>query len=104
MFTVGIGELIIILLIAFLVVGPKDLPKIARTVAKAIKKVKLISEDLKEAINLDDEIDEVKEIKNSINKTIDDVNPVSDLKNEITDISKTVKAVDKDLKKLNIKK
>ena len=30
---IGFGELIMILLVAFLVVGPKDLPKVARWLA-----------------------------------------------------------------------
>ncbi len=99
MFNIGMGELILILFIALIVVGPKDLPKIAKALAKGIKKIKLISEDLKEAINIEDEVNEVKDIKKSIEQDIDDINPVSDLKKDINEISKTVKAVKKDIKK-----
>lgn len=40
MFNVGISELLIILLIAFLVVGPKDLPKVARALARFFRFLK----------------------------------------------------------------
>lgn len=30
MFNIGFSELLLVLLVAFLVVGPKDLPKVAR--------------------------------------------------------------------------
>ena len=37
MFNVGMMEFIFLIIIAFVVVGPKDLPKVARAVARAIK-------------------------------------------------------------------
>ena len=40
MFNIGVSELLVILLIAFLVVGPKDLPKVARALARFIRYLK----------------------------------------------------------------
>ena len=37
MFGLGVGEVLIILVIAFLLFGPKQLPEVARQVGKAIK-------------------------------------------------------------------
>ena len=34
MFNIGFSELILILLVAFVIVGPKDLPKVARWIAR----------------------------------------------------------------------
>ncbi len=99
MFNIGFGELILILFIALIVVGPKDLPKVARSVGKGVKKIKLISQELREAINIEDDINEVKEIKKSIDDEISDINPISDLKKDVNEISKAVKAVKKDVKK-----
>ncbi len=103
MFNIGISELIIILLVAVVVVGPNDLPKIARALGRGIKKIKLVSEDLKQAINIEDDVNELKEIKSSINQEISDLNPVSDLQGNVTEISKTVKAVKKDVEKVTKK-
>ena len=38
MFNIGFSELLLVLLVAFLVVGPKDLPKVARWLGRAVKK------------------------------------------------------------------
>ena len=34
---IGLGEFVIVLLVAFIVVGPEDLPKVARTLARWVK-------------------------------------------------------------------
>ncbi len=34
MFNIGLSELILILLVAFLIVGPRDLPKVARALGR----------------------------------------------------------------------
>jgi len=41
MFNIGFSELIVILLVAFVIVGPKDLPKIARSLGRAVRTVKV---------------------------------------------------------------
>ena len=38
MFQIGFSELMLVLLIAFVIVGPKDLPKVARWLGRAVKK------------------------------------------------------------------
>ena len=53
MFNMGSGELILILLVAFLIVGPKDLPKVARALARAIRYIKEMFEEFKEETGLD---------------------------------------------------
>jgi TatA/E family protein of Tat protein translocase len=40
MFGLGVGEILIILVIAFLLFGPKQLPEVVRQVGKAVKGVK----------------------------------------------------------------
>ena len=37
MFNIGFSELILILLVAFVIVGPRDLPKVARALEDASK-------------------------------------------------------------------
>lgn len=43
---IGLGEFIIILLVVFVVVGPEDLPKIARTLARWVKAVRGTMKDI----------------------------------------------------------
>jgi Tat protein translocase TatB subunit len=59
MFGLGGGELILVVLIAVVLIGPKDLPKVAHQLGKWTRQVKLAIQELKSTvekeINLDDD-------------------------------------------------
>ena len=50
MFGLGAGEILIILIIAFLLFGPKQLPEIGRQVWKAVKGFKETADDLRKTV------------------------------------------------------
>jgi sec-independent protein translocase protein TatA len=50
MFGLGAGEVLIILVIAFLLFGPKQLPEVGRQVGRAIKGFKETAEDLRKSV------------------------------------------------------
>ena len=54
MFNIGGAELIVILLIAFVVVGPKDLPKIARALGRFVRYIKAMVEEVKRETGIDE--------------------------------------------------
>lgn len=50
MFGLGAGEILIILIIAFLLFGPSQLPEIGRQVGKAVKGFKETADDLRSTV------------------------------------------------------
>ncbi len=52
MFGIGGQELFVILIVALLVIGPKNLPEIARTLGKAFGQFQRAADDLKREIDV----------------------------------------------------
>ncbi len=53
MFGIGTTELLVILLVALVILGPKKLPQIARSLGKALGEFKRVSSDVKRTIDLE---------------------------------------------------
>ncbi len=71
MFTVGPQEMIVIVILALVLFGPKKLPELGRTIGKALTEFRRASSDLKasferEMHNLEREVDAQKEPANTI--------------------------------------
>lgn len=56
--SIGFGEILMILCVAFFVVGPKDMPKVARTLARGVRKIremmKSVTEDFEDELQLEE--------------------------------------------------
>lgn len=50
MFNIGMPELLVILIVVLIVVGPKKLPDMARTIGKALLMFKKATVDIKDAL------------------------------------------------------
>ena len=112
MLDIGFPEFLLISFVLLIVVGPKDLPKVLRSISSFIRKVKSMAtqfhsgiddlaneaeiSDLRKEVNkidnkslIDENISEFKELENDIN--------IKSIKNDIDDIknSKTRKKVKK---------
>ncbi len=68
MFGIGIQELLLIFVVAMIVLGPKKIPELAKTLGRAAREFKKASNDLKTAIGLDEE-DEVDNKAKYVKKT-----------------------------------
>ena len=104
MFSFGWGEILLILVVVIIVVGPKDIPKFLRQIGNLSKSIKKISREFKSSLNQIVEETDLKDVKNSITDVTDikkDLDIKSNLKNEINTIKETVTSVEKDLKDIN---
>ena len=66
MFGISMWEMILIFAIALIVIGPDKLPDLAKTVGRMMGELKKAVSDIKESINIEDEIDDVKKTINII--------------------------------------
>ncbi len=55
MFGIGLTEILLILVVALLVVGPKKLPELARTLGKGLAEFRRTADEFKESIYQDDD-------------------------------------------------
>lgn len=58
MFGIGYTEILVILVVALIVLGPKNLPKIARTLGKGLGEFRRVSTEFQRTINTEIEVEE----------------------------------------------
>lgn len=79
----GTGELILILAIALIVVGPSKLPELGKAVGKTFNEFKKFSKDIKEDLSLEDKPVKVANHETTeIKKNKDEVNEVNEVKED----------------------
>ena len=101
MLTFGWGEILLVLVVVIVVVGPKDLPKLIKQFSTFAKSLKKLSREFKYSLN---EIADQEEFK-EINKTImeaknikDDLNIKDKFKSEVKSLKETTDIIEKEVK------
>ncbi len=97
MFNIGIAELILILLIAFVVVGPKDLPRIARALGRFVKYMRKMIEEVKRESGLDEVEKEIKTMERSIDEGVREMDIRPEIQKTQLSINKELKKIEKDI-------
>ena len=84
MFGIGMPEMLLILAIALIVIGPKKLPDLAKSLGKAMGEFKKATRELKDSFEINEEIDGMK-------KSLDDLKSDDIPSMRIDEESETVK-------------
>ncbi|WP_051327410.1 twin-arginine translocase TatA/TatE family subunit [Desulfatibacillum aliphaticivorans] len=60
MFGIGMQELVVILLVALIFIGPKKLPEIAQALGKGFAEFRKATQDIKDSLDIDNDVSQVK--------------------------------------------
>ena len=106
MLNLGMMEILLVLAVAFLVVGPKDLPKVARWIARQVKSIKKLVREIKKETGWDEFAKEFKVVAEDVKSTVKDADirkdvqsAADDLRSTVNDVRKDVEAASKELEK-----
>lgn len=91
MFNIGFTELILILLVAFVIVGPRDLPKIARALGRGVRMLKNFLKEFQEETGLGEVVDEFKRTSRDLERTMKENDPTVELKEVRKEIEDAVR-------------
>ncbi len=74
MFGLGMPEVLLILALALIIIGPKKLPDLAKTLGKSLREFKGAAQDFKNSINIETSITDIDPPAEEIQKNIDEAN------------------------------
>ena len=72
MFGIGMPELLLILAIALIVIGPKKLPDLAKSLGRTMREFKKATNEFKETIEIDEDLTDVKKAFDDLGDDIKD--------------------------------
>ena len=73
MFDIGFSELLVIGVVALIVIGPQKLPRVARTVGHLAGRMRRYVDDVKADINREIELEELRKMRDSMQKAASDM-------------------------------
>lgn len=73
MFSVGFSELLLILVIAYVFVGPQDLPKVTRWLAHALRRTRRLIAELKQETGWEQFLNDTQDIKRTLTENDRDI-------------------------------
>lgn len=98
MFNIGFSELLLVLLVAFLVVGPKDLPKVARRLGRTVKKSRRLLNEIKKESGWDELEKEVRDVQHDVKDTVKQGDVSAELREAKKSVQDSAEKFDKDTK------
>jgi sec-independent protein translocase protein TatB len=96
MFGIGMPELILILAIALIVVGPKKLPELARALGRGIAEFKKATNELKESLETNTDFSDLKKSFDGIQDSVIDATSPPDQVEELAALQPDSASTDSD--------
>lgn len=78
MFGIGMPEMLLILAVALIVIGPKKLPDLAKSLGRAFAEFRRATSEIKESLEIDDA--DLKDIKTTFDDMRDELKEAVDIK------------------------
>ena len=75
MFGIGMPELLIILVVALIVVGPKKLPDLAKGLGKGLSEFRRATDEIKSELTQSETFQDFKEVTSTVKDTVSSMNP-----------------------------
>ncbi|MBN1272660.1 MAG: TatA/E family twin arginine-targeting protein translocase [Candidatus Aminicenantes bacterium] len=69
---IGFPEILIILVIALIIFGPKKLPEIGKSIGRAMREFRKTSDEIKDRIEEEIQTQDFRDIKNELEKDIEE--------------------------------
>lgn len=99
MFNVGFAELLLVLIIAYVIVGPKDLPKVARWLGRMVRRARRLIREIKDEVGWDEMVSETADVRKDIDNAVKDADISAELKDAGKELRKNVDEAKKDTMK-----
>lgn len=106
MLSFGWSEILLILIVVVIIVGPKEIPNLLKQIGSFSKSIKKISREFKSTINdvvKESELDKVNESLSEIKEIKENINPINSIDKEIDSVKKTTNIFEKEITNLNNK-
>ena len=99
MFNIGFAELLLVLVIAYVIVGPKDLPKVARWLGCLVRQAKQLIRELKEEVGWNDMMAETEDVRREIDSAMKDADVSKEMKDARKALQNNLREAEKDTMK-----
>lgn len=98
MFDVSFQEVLVILLIALLVVGPARLPKLARTIGLWVGRGRAMFNTMRSEVERELQLEELRSTRESLKRELDLKREIGGLEKDMTGLGDDVRNIENDLK------
>ena len=96
MFNIGFAELLLVLVIAYVIVGPRDLPKVARWLGRLVRRARQMIRELKEEVGWNEMMAETADVRRDIDDALKEADVSAELKDAQQELRRSVTSAEKE--------